>query len=599
MNLQFSKLMIAVAMIAAAISINGCRTPAEYRKEADQTAYSIVEDTRRNVLNKSQDAFNIEPPSITLRRRLIAMQDLPAYSSATLSANELEKPEHWPQTAATSRSTNSISSFIFSEEDSAIELSLMDALRIAARNSNRYQSAKESVFRSALSLDLERNNFRATFKGAMDSQISSSNSGDERVTGTKNGISAGVKKTFETGAALSGQIAVDLAKLLTGDRDSAWGLSADATISIPLLRGAGRHIARESLTQAERDVVYAIYEFEEFKRKLAVNIEESFLGVMQADDRASNAKRNYETLTISTDRAKALAKSGRLPEIQVDQAQQDQLRSYDRAITAHQNAERVLNRFKVLLGLPPDANIKLKRDEFNTLVNNAQQHEQTSIEIPDDHDIIVAALENRLDMRIAADRVQDAQRAVIIAADSLRSEVSLLGSASAGGSRSISSADSDNAKLDFSKGILSGIINIDLAFERTAERNAFRNSLINLDKAIRTAQEKEDEIKLQVLNSTRDLETSEEAIITQLKAVKLAKRRQSSTSLFLKAGRAEMRDLLDAEESLLSVRNALTDAIINCRIAELNLQGDVGLLQVTDEGITQEHPFTKQIYNKN
>jgi len=76
---------------------SGCRTPQEYRKQADKSAYTIVDTTRRNILKNNQNKFNIESPEITLRRRLIALQDLPAYSSATLSSDEMEKPKHWPE----------------------------------------------------------------------------------------------------------------------------------------------------------------------------------------------------------------------------------------------------------------------------------------------------------------------------------------------------------------------------------------------------------------------------------------------------------------------------------------------------------------------
>jgi len=191
----------------------------------------------------------------------------------------------------------------------------VDAIKIAARNSRTYQSAKENVFRTALKLDLERDKFKATFSGVMDSEISRNTRNDPHVTGNKNGVKTGVKKTLESGATISGLIALDLVKLLTGDRDSAWGLSADATVSIPLLRGAGKHIKREPLTQAEQDVIYAIYNFEEFKRNLAVDVEKGFLRVMQADDQAINAKRNYETLTISTTRRNPckIRKTSRIP----------------------------------------------------------------------------------------------------------------------------------------------------------------------------------------------------------------------------------------------------------------------------------------------
>jgi outer membrane protein TolC len=245
-----------------------------------------------------------------------------------------------------------------------------------------------------------------------------------------------------------------------------------------------------------------------------------------------------------------------------------------------------------MLGLPPDANIELSLTSFHRLVADAETRVRNTVPIPEQRSAIITALENRLDMRVTAGKVADAQRAVVIASDALRSEISLLGSASTGGKQSLGSAGEGNIKPELSKGAISGLLTVDLAFERTAERNNFRNSLIELDRAIRDAQEKEDDIKLQIMVNLQDLQTATETINTQFKAVQLASERQKSTALFLKAGRASMRDLLDAQESLLSARNALTAAIINYRITELNLQKNMGLLQVTDNGLTHEHPLS-------
>jgi outer membrane protein TolC len=139
--------------------------------------------------------------------------------------------------------------------------------------------------------------------------------------------------------------------------------------------------------------------------------------------------------------------------------------------------------------------------------------------------------------------------------------------------------------------VFSSLLSIDLPIERTAQRNAFRESFINLEEAIRSAQEREDSIKIAVRRAVREIEQSRESIATQTEAVRLAERRQQSTDLFLKAGRAEMRDLLDAEESLLAARNALTDAIVSFRVAELRLLRAVGTLRVTDSGLTEEPPL--------
>jgi outer membrane protein TolC len=49
-----------------------------------------------------------------------------------------------------------------------------------------------------------------------------------------------------------------------------------------------------------------------------------------------------------------------------------------------------------------------------------------------------------------------------------------------------------------------------------------------------------------------------------------------NVTLFLEAGRAAMRDLLEAQDALLSAQNGLTSAAVGYRVAELELQRNIG-----------------------
>ena len=66
-----------------------------------------------------------------------------------------------------------------------------------------------------------------------------------------------------------------------------------------------------------------------------------------------------------------------------------------------------------------------------------------------------------------------------------------------------------------------------------------------------------------------------------------------STELFLKAGRAAIRDVLEAQEALVSAQDALTSALVNYRVAELELQRDMGVLVVNEEGLWREYEATE------
>lgn len=200
------------------------------------------------------------------------------------------------------------------------------------------------------------------------------------------------------------------------------------------------------------------------------------------------------------------------------------------------------------------------------------------------------ALAARLDLRNRTMAVKDAQRKVVIAADDLRAGLDVVASGQAGERRSsVGSADRDDARLDFGEGSYALGLDLDLPWEKTAERNAYRNALIDLRERVRAAQSTEDEIKLQIRSALRELTQARESVVIQSEAVALAESRVRNTDLQLQAGRAEIRDVLFAQESLLSARNALTSALRGYRVAELALQRDMGVLEVNTEGLWKEY----------
>ncbi len=321
----------------------------------------------------------------------------------------------------------------------------------------------------------------------------------------------------------------------------------------------------------------------------------------------------------SARRARRLADAGRLSEIQVDQAVQSELSARDRWIREMETYKSALDLFKNLLGLPPDANVELDRSELNKITAPAEKLaiNETNIKNGDPNEKVPPAdapvklippgrenagplelndrlavelgLENRYDLQIAKGAVYDAQRNVVVSADALRADLTLFGSANVGGRRSVATAGLDDAELRPEKGVYSGAVTLDLPLERTKERNDYRNSYILLERAVRSMQDLEDSIKLDVRNRLRDLLQSRESLKIQTQAVVLAQKRVDSTSLFLEAGLAEIRDLLDARNDLLSAQNQLTSAAVSYRVAELFLQSDMGVLKIDENGLWQEY----------
>lgn len=617
----------AAALLAAALLSNGCQSAGEYRREADEVAYDIIEHKQRQAFGEVEP-FTIEQAVDTLRRRLMIGQQLPYADPASLGSVALEPTPHWPDdNYLAPGSRPDVEPVVTVPRAPPLRLSLFEALQVAARGSRPYQGRKEAVFLAALDLDLERDQFRPIFGAGVDNTVTADLTDGDTFAGNETTGALSLTQRFKNGATVTGLIGIDLVKLLTPGKSSSLGVFGDASITVPLLRGAGRFITTEPLTQAERDALYAIYDFETFKRQFAVDIASDYLGVLQQLDQVDNAEDSYQRLIVAARRARALEQAGQLRPIEVDQAVQDELRARDRWIDAMQSYQRELDQFKLTLGVPTDARIELAREELTRLAEAAQDaldrvtvpepDEQTPalrdmslLDVPaadapvelvppsredagpyelEESVAIALALENRLDLAVAQGRVFDAQRAVAVIADRLRPELTLVGSAAAGEHRGLGSADfDDSTSLRLDRATYNALLTLDLPLERTAERNRYRESLIALEQSVRDFQELEDRVKLQVRSDLRQLVVSREGLRIQAQAVKVAKRRVDNADLLLKAGRADIRDVLEAQEDLVDAQNALTNALVSYRVTELELQRDIGLLEVGATGLWEE-----------
>jgi outer membrane protein TolC len=595
------------AIVLFSLVAAGCRSPAEHRADADQVASTIITAKQEEALGKTEP-FDIERPSDILRRRLIEEQGLPISGEASLGTDELAPIPHWPEKdyppAATSADAN-----IPVEPNRPLRISLLDALQIGARNSRDYQAQKERVFQSALALDLARNEFRTVFTMQADSSLTRNIEADENTLAA--GGTAGVGRTLKNGLDISAALAIDLVQLLPGVFGRT--LTADPSVSIPLLRGAGRHIVTEPLTQAERSVIYRMWEFERYKRSFAVTVARDYYDVLRQMDSVKNNENNYRSAIQSARWSRRQADAGRIPEIEVDQAVQRELSSRNSWISAQASLKDRLDAFKMSIGLPVDALIELDPNDLVQLGQRANQYLETmraakttaaetvppadarvSLVQPtkegagpyeiDETLAVRLALENRLDLRVANGEVYDAQRQVVVAADDLRATLT------AGANARLVANDNDGS-LGFESHQYSGLLTLDLPIDprsRTRERNNYRTSLINLEAATRSVQELEDQVKLAIRGELRTLLESRESLKIQAQSVVVAEKRVRSAGLFLEAGRAQIRDLLEAQDALLSAQNSLTAAVVNYRTAELQFQRDLDVLEVNEQGLWRE-----------
>ncbi len=529
--------------------VGGCG-PQHYKDEADDQVYKIID-------SKWHESFGQKANYI------VSDSDLP------LSPNEI-RGDGVPAPPDT--------------------ITLAQVVAIATADNRNYQNQKENLYLSALALtgirrDYERQWF-ATIDGAY---VDDSINDDEFFLGSS--IATTQDFILPSGIIISTSLAVEWARFLTGDPSTTLGSVLTASIAVPLLgAGAGKQ-QWEDLLQTERQVLYDIRSFNRFRKIFVVETINAYYGVLQERDTVTNAENDYKRRVESKERLEWLAKAGRRPPLEVDQAEQDMLRARDSFVAAQQRYERELDNFKIRLALPTDADIELDQNELKTLQEMGVTEPAFTMDAA-----IETALLHRLDLANTADQIDDGLRKAVLAAEGLGPQLNLNSRIASDNIKFTSPDDeTDFQNLRFHEGMYDFGFDADLPLERVEQRNSYRIALIALERQQRQYDLDVDILKLQVRDAHRLLLETAERFRIQKNSLELAERRVDSTRLLLDAGRATTRDLLESQDALLEAQNAVTAALVAHLDAKLSFFRDVGILQVRPDGMWVEQGHTKLI----
>ncbi|MCX7765437.1 MAG: TolC family protein [Candidatus Sumerlaeia bacterium] len=456
-----------------------------------------------------------------------------------------------------------------------IRLSLVNALELATKNSREYQSRKERLYLTALALTLTRHEWDPLYSATASGEIKR----EAKLNSLSGVLSLGVRKMLATGADLSVSLTTNMFRYLDVlDPQKSAQSVITATLTQPLLKGAGKKVAMENLTQEERDVIYAIREFVRFRKTFSVNIAKSYFRILKQKDQVNNVGNNYQSLKLERERAELMAQAGRLPEFQVDQTRQNELRARDQWIRATQTYKNLLDEFKLDLGLPADLNIELDPREMEKLTLKGIESLKIS-----ETEAIASALDRRLDLKNVREQVEDARRKIAVAKNALLPRLD----AKFKYDNTTQQTQNPIKPLKFTdeNDAYSGGLSLELPLDRKAARNNYRQALINYEVAKRKLTEQIDRTKLEVRNAIRNLEQAEQSYQIQKNSLSLAERRVESTSLLQQAGRASTRDVLDARDALLEAQNAVTSALVDHYYACLDLYLAMEAIKIDDNGI--------------
>jgi outer membrane protein TolC len=555
-------------IFAAVIFVSAGCTAKHYRKSADKEVYGAI-------TGRTPEVPNMDPAFTIERTNHISFEHLPITTNL----------------------------FDFLGADAATEvgarvLSLEESLLIAVRHNRAYQSRKEQLYLTALNLTLARQRFTPIFAGlgrarvigqterAIDvivdpvtqqPKVLLTDDLVEQRRVTADGL-VNVNWLIRDIGLLTASFNADFLRYITGDPRALTSSQAGAALTRPLLRNAGFKQQIEQLTQAERDLLYDLRAFAQFRKAFSVQVASAYYAVLGNRDTVRNNYLNVLSSRLNAERTRELAREGRVAQSELGRLEQQVLTTESAWNNALRSYKQTLDNFKLLqLGIAVDTRIVLDDAELQAL-----EILDPKIQPDEAVDIGLAA---RLDYLNAKDRYQDAGRKVDVAKNFLKPQADLVATV---GLRNPPDQRSGFPLPDLDRYNWSAGLNVDLPFDRLPERNAYRTAIILEQQAARAVEQQADEIRLDVREGWRALDQARRNFEISQLGVQLAERRVEEQNLLAEVGRAKAQDQVDAQNDLITSKNQLTQALVSHTIARLQFWANMGILYIKENGQWRE-----------
>jgi outer membrane protein TolC len=535
---------------SGAVIVMGACSPQMYRNRADREVYGAL-------IERTPEVANVSPSDIEL-----VTPDPPDLSNL-----------------ASNSQTDSFLGEFASYEQGAKVLTLDEALATGIRHSRDYLTTKESLYLQALDLTLARFRLQPIFYAggagtrAVDSRTAKLEEGMTEIVSTNTFArtqSAGFNWLCQTGARLSADFTQDFLRIMTGN-ESVNRSDLAVTLVQPLLQGGGTTVTMEALTQEERDLLYALRDFADYRRDFIVDLVSEYYGVLLAREIVKNNYLAYQGFLKNVEREEAFAEEDRRTQNQLGRLRQAKLQAESRWIAAIRTYLNRLDEFKISLGVPVDSRLVLDAKELAKLrIDDPDVSREESVEV---------ALVTRPDLANAADRVVDSERKVKVARNGLlpRLDVAL-------DYNSVSDPGDTTPAINWDRRRWAGSVDLDLPLNRKAERNIYRATFIQVDRAKRAEDLARDRARLEIYDGWRALDQKRISFDIAEQGVALAARRLEEQLLLSELGRGVALDLVDAQEDLVDAQNQRTSALIDHTVARLRLWRDMGILYIESDG---------------
>jgi outer membrane protein TolC len=357
-------LVLVLALLGLAI---GCGR-AWYRRDADRETYAALEERNNNPqwqvpyfsLNPNPESRLYDPYDPDFPPM---PPDDPAAYQYMLRVNGMRNYRRWHKDGdAPSVEDPAWRSFLRLDDKGMLVLSKERAVELAWLNSRDYQAALETLYQQALTLTLVRFAYDLHWFANNATNFLGVGDGDTATHTLTTSSSVGFTRLFPAGA----QLLVDFANSFVFSFNGKGSTSMVSTLTFnimqPLLRGFGRRVVLEPLTESERNVLYAVRDFARFRKQLYVTITtggRGFLPLLNQLQSIRNQEANLASQEQNLAFTQGLYDTMQASTVQLDQTYLSVQGVRSNLISARAGFETSLDNYKILLGLPPDIPVRL------------------------------------------------------------------------------------------------------------------------------------------------------------------------------------------------------------------------------------------------
>ena len=386
-------------------------------------------------------------------------------------------------------------------------LTLDDALSWGNSHAKEFEFAQYDYLSTTLSLLSELRVWGPRFSNDISNTLDGDSTGGLYETSFNVVNDYQVSQNLYNGGTVSASALTSFAKSVHGASTSS--STSDTTIGldfeIPLLSGSGA-VARESLIQAKRNLVYGARTYERFRREFYREIAGDYLSLVVQKQSLHNAQMGVESLQHLANRQAALYESGRTRLYDSVDAENQALAAVASLSQSWERYRLALDRFKIRIGWPIESDIDIVPATIGVVPPEVNVS-----------DAVVQALLFRLDLQNEYNKLGDAKRGVANAVNGLLPEATL--------TAGIGTDSDPNKPFKFSGDDIDFVagLTFSVPLDKETERITVRKQQISLEKAKRNYRESRDDVAVSVRSALRSIEVFQFTLELQERNVEIAK----------------------------------------------------------------------------